>query len=138
MAMKRDQFSYRQSRQLRLVQQVFLIVFLPCLVPFKVFGFNLSIGFLSYPQDHLTFQTEQDIYSALEMAVNEANHNQPLSKNLKLAITFKRVEVNQSITIAVEEILQSGAVTVFGNNDICSYITSALKSRNRIAISNVS
>ncbi len=136
MAKKRDLFSPWKARQFLLVQQVFLIVFLSCLVPVKVSGINLPIGFLSSPQDHLAFRTEQDIYSSLQMAVNEAN--QQLSKTLKLAITFKQVEVNQSVTVALEKMLQSGAVTVFGHNDICSYITSALKLHNRIAISNVS
>jgi len=136
MAKKRDLFSPWKARKFLFVQQVFLFVFLPCLVPVKVSGINLSIGFLSCPQDQLAFRVEQEIYSALQMAVNEAN--QQLSKTLQLTITFKQIEANQSVTFALEEILQSGAVTVFGCNDICSYITSALKSRNRLAISNVS
>lgn len=72
------------------------------------------------------------------MAVEEANSSGQLPNNVTLAMTFKKVEANQSVAMAVEEIIRSGAVTVFGHADVCDHITSALKSRNRIAISNAS
>ena len=123
-----------------LVRQVLLVTFLPCylVVPARGFDLNLPIAFLSSPQDDLSLQSEQEIYNALQMAAKDLNARRQLLPNVSLAMVFKKIGVNQSITVALDEVMRSGAVTVFGHASICSYISSALKSRNRIAISNAS
>lgn len=126
-----------KTSKLQLVRQVFLVAFLPCLVPVRGADLSLSIGFLSSPQDDLPLQSEQEIYNALQMAVEDLNARRQLP-NVTLAVVFKKIGVNQSITVALDEVMRSGAVTVFGHANLCSHIPSALKSRNRIAISNAS
>ncbi|KAK4023278.1 hypothetical protein OUZ56_008696 [Daphnia magna] len=124
-------------RQLLFVQQIFWIILLSYLVPTEGSSLKLSIGFLATPQDHLSLQSEQEIKNAFEMAVDEANALGQLPENVTLSMTFKTVQVNHSVSVALEEIMRSGAVTAFGHADICNLLTSALKSRDRIAISNV-
>lgn len=125
-------------RQLLFVQQIFWIILLSYLVPTEGSSLKLSIGFLATPQDHLSLQSEQEIKNAFEMAVDEANALGQLPENVTLSMTFKTVQVNHSVSVALEEIMRSGAVTAFGHADICNLLTSALKSRDRIAISNAS
>ncbi|XP_057364549.1 receptor-type guanylate cyclase Gyc76C-like [Daphnia carinata] len=123
--------------QLLFALQVSLIILLSYLVAADGSSLKLSIGFVSTPQDHLSLQSQQEIRNAFEMAVNEANALGHLPENVTLAMTFHTVQVNHSVSAALEEMMRSGAVTAFGHADVCNHLTSALKSRNRIAISNV-
>lgn len=126
-----------KTSQLSLVHRVLLVVVFFGFFPIRseCSKVDLSIGYLSSLHDDLSLQSEQEIYNALQMAIEDRRQIMP---NFTLSIAFKKIGVDQSVPAFLEEVMRSGAVTVFGHADMCDYIPSVLKSRNRIVISNAS
>lgn len=124
----------------RLILHTLLVIFFGCLRNQQILcsAVNLSIGYVSSNPDGLALQSELEILNAFQMALDDATNLQQLQPKISLSLTYKNIKGNQSITDCLDEVIQSGAITVFGHSDICDQTASVLKSRNRIAISNVS
>lgn len=98
---------------------------------------HLSIAYLSSSQDDLPVQAEQETLNAIQMALDDTAYLLKPMPKMSLSILEKKIEINESIPVILDEVIQSGAMTVFSHSELCDQTISVLKSRNRLAISNV-
>lgn len=122
----------------RIFQQDFVreIILLSLIIyPYSGFALNLTIGFVTTPQDH--FPLSEELYNALQLAVTDVNSRQ-LLPNITLNTVFREIQSNETVQKVLDELIRPEVVTVFGAANLCDDIASELNSRKRIAILNAS